>query len=110
MSREDWRTGSIPELPLLRKQKFKAKKGASMAEKTPPKITLKAARVNAGLTAKEVGEIVKKHYQTILSYEKDSENIPTGLLIELSEIYHYPMDFIFLGKTYGLNSIKEKAS
>ncbi|WP_148113581.1 helix-turn-helix domain-containing protein, partial [Lactococcus lactis] len=55
-----------------------------MAEKTPPKITLKAARVNAGLTAKEVGEIVKKHYQTILSYEKDSENIPTGLLIELS--------------------------
>ena len=33
VSREDWRTGSIPELPLLRKQKFKAKKGASMAEK-----------------------------------------------------------------------------
>ena len=31
MSREDWRTGSIPELPLLRMQKFKAKKGASMA-------------------------------------------------------------------------------
>ena len=27
MSREDWRTGSIPELPLLRMQKFKAKKG-----------------------------------------------------------------------------------
>ena len=52
-----------------------------MAEKTPPKITLKAARVNAVLTAKEVGEIVKKHYQTILSYKNDSENIPTGLLI-----------------------------
>ncbi|WP_195229139.1 hypothetical protein [Lactococcus lactis] len=27
MSREDWRTGSIPELPLLRKQKFKTQKG-----------------------------------------------------------------------------------
>ena len=26
-SREDWRTGSIPELPLLRMQKFKIKKG-----------------------------------------------------------------------------------
>ena len=33
MSREDWRTGSIPELPLLRMQKFKIQKGASMAEK-----------------------------------------------------------------------------
>jgi len=27
MSKEDWRTGSIPELPLLRKQKFKTQKG-----------------------------------------------------------------------------------
>lgn len=29
MSREDWRTGSIPELPLLRKQKFKTQKGVN---------------------------------------------------------------------------------
>lgn len=27
MSREDWLTGSIPELPLLRMQKFKTQKG-----------------------------------------------------------------------------------
>ncbi|AIS03557.1 Phage protein [Lactococcus lactis] len=27
MSREDWRTGSIPELSLLQKQKFKTQKG-----------------------------------------------------------------------------------
>ncbi len=27
MSREDWRTGSIPELPLLRMQKFNKQKG-----------------------------------------------------------------------------------
>ncbi|WP_394326220.1 DUF739 family protein [Lactococcus lactis] len=30
MSREDWRTGSIPELPLLRMQKFKTQKGCIM--------------------------------------------------------------------------------
>ena len=30
MSREDWRTGSIPELPLLRKQKFKNRKETKM--------------------------------------------------------------------------------
>ena len=32
MSREDWRTGSIPELPLLRKQKFKNRKENKMEE------------------------------------------------------------------------------
>ncbi len=30
MSRGDWRTGSIPELPLLRKQKFKNRKEKEM--------------------------------------------------------------------------------
>lgn len=30
MSKEDWRTGSIPELPLLRKQKFKNRKETKM--------------------------------------------------------------------------------
>jgi len=30
MSREDWRTGSIPELPLLRMQNFKTQKGCIM--------------------------------------------------------------------------------
>ncbi len=37
MSREDWRTGSIPELPLLRMQKFNKQKGEKMQKekKTP---------------------------------------------------------------------------
>jgi transcriptional regulator with XRE-family HTH domain len=81
-----------------------------MAGEFPPRITLKAARINAGLTAKEVANKVHKHYQTILAYEKDSGNIPNNLLMELSEIYKYPMDYIFLGKTYCLNSTKGKAS
>ena len=33
-----------------------------MAEKTPPKIKLKAARTNADFSAKEVAEIVGKNY------------------------------------------------
>ena len=85
-------------------------KGDSKGEKTTPKNTQKKARINTGLKCDKGTEIHKEHYQTILSYEKDNENIPTGVLIELWEIYHYPMDFIFLGKTYGLKSIKEKAS
>lgn len=106
MSREDWRTGSIPELPLLRMQKFNKQKGASMAEKTPPKIKLKAARTNADFSAKEVAEIVGKNYQTILSYEKDSTEIPMSLARKLAEIYDYPIDFIFLGKTTEYNRFK----
>lgn len=35
MSREDWRTGSIPELPLLRMQKFKTQKGERNEEWDP---------------------------------------------------------------------------
>lgn len=70
-----------------------------MAEKTPPKIKLKAARTNANFSAKEVAEIVGKSYQTILRYEKDSTDIPMGLARKLAEIYDYPIDFIFLGKT-----------
>ena len=70
-----------------------------MAEKTPPKIKLKAARINAEFSAKEVAEKVGKNHQTILSYEKDSTEIPMSLAIKLAEIYDYPIDFIFLGKT-----------
>ena len=70
-----------------------------MAEKTPPKIKLKAARINAEFSAKEIAEIVGKNHQTILSYEKDSTEIPMSLAIKLAEIYDYPIDFIFLGKT-----------
>ena len=73
-----------------------------MAEKTPPKIKLKTARTNA----KEVAEIVGKNYQTILSYEKDSTEIPMSLARKLAEIYDYPIDFIFLGKTTEYNRFK----
>ncbi len=80
----------------MRLLKSKIQKGSSMAEKTPPKITLKAARVNAALTAKEVGKIVGKNYQTILKYEQDSSNIPLDFGKELSKIYDYPFNYIFL--------------
>lgn len=72
----------------------------------PPKITLRAARVNAGLSAKEVGEKLGKSFQTVLKYEADSTNIPHDLGKELAKLYHYPYDFIFLGKTYCLKSIE----
>lgn len=78
-----------------------------MAEKNlPPKIQLKAARANAGMSAKEVAGIVGKNYQTILNYEKDSTEIPMNIARKLAAIYDYPIDFIFLGKTTEYNRFK----
>ena len=54
MSREDWRTGSIPELPLLRKQKFNKQKGASMAVEKE----LIALRADEKISRKEKEETI----------------------------------------------------
>ncbi|CAM3251452.1 helix-turn-helix domain-containing protein [Lactococcus hircilactis] len=78
-----------------------------ITKKLPPKISLKAARVNAGYSAKEVGEIIGKNYQTILKYEQDSSNIPLDLGKQLSKIYEYPFNYIFLGKKIVLKQYKE---
>lgn len=86
---------------------IKIMKGFNISKMLPPKLTLKAARMNRGLSVKEVAIIINKDYQVILGYEKNSENIPVGLLIELSEIYQYPLDYIFLGRTYRLNSMHD---
>ncbi|WP_368736005.1 hypothetical protein [Salmonella enterica] len=50
--------------------------------------------------------MVGKNYQTILSYEKDSTEIPMSLARKLAEIYDYPIDFIFLGKITEYNRFK----
>lgn len=71
--------------------------------------SLKALRINAGYTSKEVGELANTHPQTILKYEKDSTKIPMDLLKFLSDLYQVPTDYIFLGKQFELNrKIKEK--
>lgn len=80
-------------------------KGFNISKMLPPRLTLQAARINCGLSVKEVAKIVNKDYQVILGYEENSEKIPVVLLIELSEIYQYPLDYIFLGKLYCLNGI-----
>lgn len=70
-------------------------------------ISLKAARVNAGLSAVNVAELVGVHHQTIHKYEKDSSNIPFSLLDKLCNIYQIPSENIFLGNKYDLIRIIE---
>lgn len=71
-------------------------------------MSLKAARVNAGLTSKEAAEAVGVHYQTLTKYEKDSSDISFSLLEELSNLYQVPINNIFLGKEYELIRIIAK--
>lgn len=65
-------------------------------------ISLKAARINAGLTVVEASEMASVHPQTLSKYEKDSSDISVSLLNKLSVIYQVPEDYIFLGKQYDL--------
>lgn len=62
------------------------------------KITLKAARVNAGLTQKEAAELLGVHFLTVAKYEKDSSKIPFSLAEKMSEAYKIPIEYLHLGK------------
>jgi transcriptional regulator with XRE-family HTH domain len=68
-----------------------------------PKITLKAARVNAGLTQKEAAKLLGINFQTLSKYEKDSSTIPFALVEKASRIYSFPISCFFLGKKYENN-------
>ena len=60
-----------------------------------PKITIKAARVNAGLTQKEAAEKLGIAYQTLSSYEKNNKSIRLEVLEKMCSIYGIPMEYIF---------------
>ena len=60
-----------------------------------PKITAKAARVNADLNLKEAAKKLGLSYQTLSSLENDEDKITLGLAKKMSKIYQIPMDFIF---------------
>lgn len=60
-----------------------------------PKITAKAARVNADLTLKQAAARLGITYQTLSTLENDEDKITLGLAKKMSKIYQIPMDFIF---------------
>ena len=61
-----------------------------------PKITAKAARVNADLTLKQAAKKLGLSYQTLSILENDEDKITLGLAKKMSKIYQIPMDFIFI--------------
>lgn len=61
------------------------------------KITFRAARVNRGLTLKDVAAHTGLSVDTIMKYEKDSTDIPRGLMLALLDLYQIDADVIFFG-------------
>lgn len=60
------------------------------------KITLAAARVNAGLTQNEVARKMKVSRQTIMKWEHNKLIPKPAEILMLSQIYNIPIDNIFL--------------
>ena len=70
------------------------------------KISLKAARVNKGLTQEEVAKKIKKSKNTIVSYEKgkSAPDVETGKA--LAKLYDVSIDdLIFLPNNCALSTI-----
>ena len=71
-----------------------------------PMISLKSARVNAGLTIAQSSEKLGIHPNTLRNWEKDSSNIEHKMANKIAEIYGYPVDLIYFGKDTTLSCEK----
>lgn len=60
------------------------------------KITLTAARINAGFTLDEVAQRIHKTKGTIIAWEKGKTSIDVHNFKELCNLYNAPMEYIIL--------------
>ena len=61
---------------------------------TIPKFKLNAARVNAAMTQTEVAKALNKNKQTIVNWEKGATAIKVTDLLQLSELYGIPIEYL----------------
>lgn len=62
----------------------------------PIKISLKAARVNAGYTQLDVAQKLKVSNKTVMKWETGEAEPSFATLQVLSNLYQLPMDYIIL--------------
>jgi len=65
---------------------------------TYPKITLEAARTNAGYTLREAAELIGVSVATLHTWEKDSSSVKVSQVNKIEEVYNFPSEYIFFGK------------
>lgn len=61
-----------------------------------PKISIKAARINAGLTQEEAARRLGINPDTLARYEKKSGKLSLEMLKKLADLYKIPTDFLKL--------------
>lgn len=61
-----------------------------------PRISLPAARVNAGMNQREMAQYLGVDVSTITNWEKGKTEPSTSQLRKISEVSGIPMDFIFV--------------
>jgi len=71
---------------------------------TPPKITLKAARTNAGLTLAQASKLIGVSVATLHKWESDSSSVRVTDVQQIERVYEYPTNFIFFGNTLEFKS------
>lgn len=59
-------------------------------------ITLKAVRVNAGMTQKEWAEVLNVTVDTVLNWENGKSEPKHSQVQKMSELSGIPMDYIFV--------------
>ena len=63
------------------------------------KISLAAARINAGFTQDDVAEKMHKNKQTIVNWEKGRTFPDPAEMAYLCTLYNIPMNFIFMPRS-----------
>ena len=58
-------------------------------------ITMRAARVNAGLTQEKASKRLGINADTLSRYEKDNSKIPRNIIAEIPKVYFIDSDNIF---------------
>lgn len=69
-----------------------------------PQITLRAARVNAGLTIMEACEKLGISHSTLIKWERHPGDITANQQRKIQEVYKFPIDYIFFGDELELKS------
>lgn len=64
----------------------------------PPKISLKAARVNAGMQQEVAAAKLHVDTATLRSWERGKTIPGYDKVMEMCRLYNYPIDYIFLGR------------
>ena len=65
-------------------------------EKMPEKITLAAARVNAGLSQKDAAKLIGVSPATLRNYESGKTSPGWGVVRKIEKVYGMSIDYIFL--------------